>query len=297
MTQHVVSWSSGITSFGTALVVIEEHGRDNVTLLFADTKAEDEDNYRFNRDAERILGIPITVVADGRTPQQVNRDSRWLSNSRIAKCSHVLKQIPCRRWMESNCDPTDTVLYIGIDWTETHREPAITRNWDPWRVEFPLMRPPFLDKDHWLTRARALGLKPPTMYDRGYPHANCAGACVRGGQAQWVKVLDDNPALFQSWVDHEQDMTTLLGKEVAILRDRRGGVSKPLPLTVLRTRVQGAATPTDAYDEYDVGGCGCFTDVDSAPDTPPVPASTAVRPIPGGQGHHRKYRARRGRRP
>lgn len=119
--RHVVMWSSGITSWAVAKLVIQDHGQENTTLLFADVLAEDEDNYRFNRDAATQLGMELTVVCDGRDPQQVNRDTRWLSNSRAAKCSELLKIKPSREWLEANCDPAETVLYLGLDWTEPER--------------------------------------------------------------------------------------------------------------------------------------------------------------------------------
>ena len=94
---HVVMFSGGITSWAAARRVARLHGTDNLTLLFADTNIEDEDLYRFLDDAARDIGVPVTRVADGRTPQQVFADKRFLGNSRIAPCSHLLKQVPCRQ--------------------------------------------------------------------------------------------------------------------------------------------------------------------------------------------------------
>ena len=124
--QHVVMWSGGITSWATARLVIERHGRENVTLLFADTNAEDEDLYEFNQKASSQLGMELIRVADPqeRDPWQVFEDKKWLGNTRIAQCSHVLKQEPCRVWLEANAEPQHTVVYVGIDWSETHRLPA-----------------------------------------------------------------------------------------------------------------------------------------------------------------------------
>lgn len=265
--RHVVMWSSGITSAAVGKLVVDEHGRDDVVFLFADTLVEDPDNYRFNREATAALGMELTVVRDGRTPQQVNRDVRLLSNSRVAKCSELLKITPCRRWLETNCDPNDTVLYVGLDWTEDGTHPGsekdrVTGNrerWRPWQAEFPLTQPPYHFKDHWLAEFRRLGVEPPNMYRRGYAHANCAGGCVRGGQAQWAHLARENPALFASWEEHEAEMNALTrqGKDaVSIVRDRRGGVTRPLPLSVIRRRVESQPTLID-WD--DVGGCGCFT--------------------------------------
>jgi len=49
--KHVVQFSGGLCSFWAAHRVIAQHGRENVTLLFADTNMEDEDLYRFNQEA------------------------------------------------------------------------------------------------------------------------------------------------------------------------------------------------------------------------------------------------------
>lgn len=53
-------------------------------------------------------------------------------------------------------------------------------------------------------------------------------------------------------------MRELVGPH-AILRDRTGNGTAPLPLVELRRRVKGQP---DTVDLFDIGGCGCF-----APDT------------------------------
>lgn len=264
VTKHVVMWSGGITSWATARLVIERYGRDNVILLFADTNAEDEDLHRFNRDATVQLNMDLIRVADPkeRDPWQVFEDARWLGNTRIAQCSHKLKQEPCRAWLEANADPEHTIVYVGIDWSETHRLPGIVRNWLPWKAEAPLTAPPYRDKQQWLDAARAVGLEIPRLYRLGFAHNNCGGACVKGGQAQWVRLLEVFPERYARAEAAEEKMRRLLGKDVSILRDRTGGDTKPLTLTELRQRIEsGRGGQEDLFDALDWGGCGCFTDV------------------------------------
>ncbi|MFT2014640.1 hypothetical protein ACMA1D_02145 [Streptomyces sp. 796.1] len=122
---HVVMWSGGATSYATARLVADRYGTDNLVLLFADTRYEDPDLYRWNAEASALIGVPLTVVADGRDPWQVFNDKLVVGNARIAPCSQLLKQIPSRTWLEARCDPASTTIYIGIDWSETHRLPAI----------------------------------------------------------------------------------------------------------------------------------------------------------------------------
>ncbi|MBO2461715.1 hypothetical protein [Actinomadura violacea] len=241
MTTHVVKYSGGIGSFAAALRVIERHGRDDVVLLFADTLVEDGDLYRFLDASAAALALRAPVrVADGRTPFQVFADVSFLGNSRLAPCSHHLKQKPCRDWLEQHCDPADTVLYVGIDWSEERRCEAITRNWAPWRVEFPMCDEPHLTKAEMLDLARAAGVEPPRLYDLGFAHNNCAGACVRAGQRQWKRLLEVFPERYAAAEAAENRMRARLGKDIAILKRTRNKVTRPLTLTQLRLEHEAA---------------------------------------------------------
>ncbi|WP_238412378.1 YfjI family protein [Saccharothrix deserti] len=260
-------WSGGITSWATAKLVAQRHGTDNLVLLFADTLVEHPDLYRFNDEASAELGVPITRVADGRTPWQVFNDERMIKIRKFAPCAKYLKQIPCRQWLEANADPANTVLYVGLDWTEPERAPGVEAGWAPWPVAMPLIDPPYYPKDHWLDQARKAGIEPPVMYAQGYPHANCGGACVKGGQAQWARLLRTDPDRYADNEREEQAFRDALGKDVAVLRTRKGGTTRPLPLTVLRTQVQGTNALQPGFDQDDWGGCGCMTDIAPAPDS------------------------------
>jgi hypothetical protein len=257
--KHVVMWSGGITSWATARHVVAQHGAASTVLLFADTNAEDEDLYAWNEQASTQLGVPITRVADPdeRDPWQVFEDKRWLGNTRIAQCSLELKLKPCRDWLTANTDPASTVLYVGIDWTEPHRIPGNRAGWEPWTVEYPLTEPPYYDKEQLRSEARDAGLIDPRLYRLGFAHNNCGGACVKGGQAQWARLLEVFPERYARIEAFEQRMRAKLGKDVSILRDRTGGDTKPLTLAALRERI---AQRPDQLDLFDVGGCGCFTD-------------------------------------
>jgi hypothetical protein len=257
MSRHVVMFSGGITSWATARRVAAQHGTDNMTLLFADTLIEDDDLYRFLDEASADIGVAVTRVCDGRTPQQVDVDRRWLSNQRVAQCSLELKIKPCREWLEANTDPADTTVHVGTDWTELHRLPGIVAGWKPWPVQAPLCDPPYVDKHGWIAEARKAGIEPPRLYALGFEHNNCGGACVRGGQAQWAHLLKVFPDRYAAAEAHEQRMRSTLGGDIAMLRDRSGGVTTPLPLTVLRDRIEGQQA--ELFDPYDWGGCACFT--------------------------------------
>jgi hypothetical protein len=244
VTAHIVQYSGGIGSWAAARRVIAAHGTADLVLLVADTRVEDPDLWRFVHDSTRQIGVAPTVVADGRTPFQVFRDQRFLGNSRLAPCSAILKQRPARAWLHAHADPTDTLLYVGIDWSEAHRTAAIVKGWAPWTVRFPMCDPPYLTKQDMLDAARADGLTPPRLYELGFSHNNCGGVCVRGGQKHWLHLLSVFPDRYAEAEAREQQLRTQLG-DVAILRERRGGVSRPLTLTELRRRRANPATGGD----------------------------------------------------
>jgi hypothetical protein len=252
--RHLVQFSTGAASAEVAWRVVAEHGPADVILLTADTLAEDEDNWRFATEVTGRLRCQWVRLADGRTPMQAGRDHRCVPNNRMAVCSHVLKRTLLRAWIDENCDPADTIIYLGYDWTEPHRVRAAGAHWEGWATDYPLTRPPYLYKPEILNLFRERGIEPPRLYGQGFRHANCGGACVRGGQAQWSLLLQVNRERYLEWEAEEQETRDLLGKDVAILRDRTDGTLKPLTLAAFRKRVERQPS---MFDADDWGACGC----------------------------------------
>jgi hypothetical protein len=256
---HVVQFSLGAGSAETAFRVhASASAGDRVVLLTADTREEHPDNWRYGFECvAQMPGVEWQIVCDGRTPMEVGRDERCVPNNRLAVCSRVLKRQILRRYIDEHFDPFDTVVYLGFDWTEEHRMVASVGPWEPWTIAAPLMAAPYLTKVdvHELHEER--GIERPWLYKQGHGHANCGGACVRAGQAEWEITLRTDRPRFLRWEAEEETTRALLGKDVAILRDRSGGASVPLPLRVFRSRID--AQPS-MFDGDDWGACGCLMD-------------------------------------
>jgi hypothetical protein len=200
-------------------------------------------------------------VQDGRDPWDVFRDVRFLGNTRVAKCSHVLKQDRARRWLEENCDPADTTIYLGIHWSEGDRffgsktKSGARELWSPWRCEAPLCESPLIAATAPASWLESAGIRRPRLYAMGFPHNNCAGFCVKAGQAHFRNLLVKFPERYAYHERREEELRTYLGKDVAILRDRRGGKLTPLTMAKFRQRVEEGWK----CDLFDWGGCGCFS--------------------------------------
>lgn len=253
--KHLVQFSTGVASAEVAWRLVDQHGPADVILLSADTLVEDPDNWRFAWEVVARLGCEWEVIADGRTPMQAGRDARVVPNNRMAVCSRILKRELLRRHIDERYSPGETVIYLGFDWTEHHRVEAAQKHWAPWTVECPLTQPPYLWKPQLLDLFRERGIEPPRMYGYGFQHANCGGACVRGGQAQWSLLLQVNRSRYLEWEGEEETSRELLGKDVSILRDRTGGTTRPLSLKEFR---EGLEVQPSMFDVDDWGACGCL---------------------------------------
>lgn len=150
--------SGGVGSFSAIRRYVDQHGAEDLTLVFTDTMFEDQDAYRFlisgaanlfgvqsfplaaiadfpaweDRPAfkqfvrdlsrEAMAAIPgLLWLADGRDPWDIYEDRRFLGNSRIDPCSAILKREISDRWLAKNCNPSETVVIFGIDYEEIER--------------------------------------------------------------------------------------------------------------------------------------------------------------------------------
>ena len=257
--KHIVFYSGGIGSWATAKRVIKKRGKENVILLFTDTLIEDEDLYRFIDETVKEMGVQYQYLADGRTPFEVYRDSRFLGNSRLAPCSHKLKQEPAKKWIKENFNPDECVLYLGIDWTEEHRTAAPKKNWSPYQVEFPMCEEPLLTKEDMLNELNALGIETPRLYKMGFSHNNCGGFCCRAGQGHFLNLLKKMPDRFAEYEKKEEELRQYLEKDVSMMKKTKNGVTKPYTLRQLR---EDANLNPEQIDIFDIGGCGCFVNDD-----------------------------------
>jgi len=255
-------FSGGIGSWATAKLVACERGTDRLTLLFADTMMEDEDTYRFLTAAAANVRARLVQLRDGRDIWQVFHDVKFLGNTRIDPCSRILKRELMRKWVDGNCDPQTTTVYVGIDWTEQDRAKRYAQYWHPYAVDCPLTRTT-LTKEDMLDWAKKEGLPEQRLYKWGFHHANCGGGCVKAGQAQFELLLRRMPDRYAWWEENEQRIRDELGKDITILRDRRilNGREIVTPITLRAFRERLERQPS-LFDAEEWGACACTEPMD-----------------------------------
>lgn len=252
--KHIVMFSGGVGSWAAAKRVQQVDG-DELILLFADTLMEDEDLYRFLKDAAADVGGTLIKLKEGRDPWQVFKDVRYLGSSRRDPCSRILKRQLLRKWLEANTSPKEATIYLGIDWTEEHRFDKAKAFWKPWYVEAPMLEPPYRDKLQMLDDLTNARIEIPRLYKMGFSHNNCGGFCIKAGQAHFAKLLKMLPERFRYHEQKEEGLQEYLNTDFTILRRRVGKKSTSFSLRELRERIE-ANKPID-LSEW--GGCGCFT--------------------------------------
>ena len=257
--QHVVFFSGGVASYLTARRVIHIFGTRKTVLLFCDTHAEDEDLYRFLRDAAADLDCKLISIDDGRTPWKVFHDERCIGSNFKSPCSRLLKRRIARRWLTQHTDPAATTLYLGLAWYEARRVRPNFNAWLPWHTIFPMTDKPHLDRCEMLAATAASGLRPPRLYELGFEHNNCGGACVKAGKANWRLLLEKLPERYAHHEDQEAALRRKLGRDCSVLTTMSDG--RRIPYTLEEFRYHCEENPTPLPDD-EWGGCDCMTETD-----------------------------------
>jgi 3'-phosphoadenosine 5'-phosphosulfate sulfotransferase (PAPS reductase)/FAD synthetase len=256
--KHIVSFSGGAGSYMAAKRVIEEHGAENTLLVFTDTKIEDQDLYRFMDDTVKDLGAEFIKLEDGRDVWQVFFGEKYIGNTRNGNCTRNLKQIVFREWIEANYNPDECIVYLGIDWSEEHRYTKAIPHWEPYTVKAPLCEAPFIDKSDIFKVLESKGIEVPRLYKLGFQHNNCGGFCVKAGHGHFKNLLEKMPERFAYHEAKELEWQEYTGKNNTILRDRKGGTTKPLTLKDFREAIEKDNPNQCQLELDDFGGCGCY---------------------------------------
>lgn len=257
---YAVSTSGGAGSTIAAHRAVERHGAENVTLVFADTNCEDPSLYAslFHMINHALPQVEfIWLNKGGRNIWDVFHGEGFIKKGGSnCKASLELKRKPLDAFMKERWpDPSTVVKVSGLDFTEDDRIVRFDRvhgemGYKTWH---PLAEKPYLTACQQVELIKQWGYPEQTMYKHGFPHNNCGGGCVLAGVSQWVGFYHDFPERFRWHAEQEDIFFKKTG--YCILRDRRGGTTKPLTLLELERRI--LADDIGNLQEFR-STCGCM---------------------------------------
>jgi hypothetical protein len=243
----VVGFSGGVTSAWCAGWALRTYPREEVILLWHDTKEEHPDTYRFLREMSAALGIGITERSDGRSVTQLFRDEGMLGNGQNTMCSRVLKAEPGANFVrELIAHGHEVVKVVGYSGNEQKRVARMVGHCDRegHAVRFPLIEESITKQQCADWCSCVMHVEPSIQY-RDFEHANCRG-CVKGGRGYWLKTLEVDPEVFWQRSDLEDEF----GHTII-----RGG-NREHP--TLRELVQlGLKRPVSQRERIEIGACDC----------------------------------------
>lgn len=237
--KYLINTSGGSGSIVAGARCIERYGKDAVHWVFADTNSEHPSLYHLLDETERVLGVTIVRLNDGRNVWDVfNKERLMKTPNGGCKAAIELKHKQLDSYRDKHFDPADTTLVLGMDWMEPERMERARARMPGWQIEFPLTWPKRLSKAEEVCELGRLGLPTPDLYLRGHRHNNCAGACVLAGTSQWAGLLEDDPERFMRYAAQEAAWREAIGQDYSICKDRRGGTTKSMTLLALKERVE-----------------------------------------------------------
>jgi hypothetical protein len=242
----IVGFSGGVTSAWCAGWALRTYPREEVVLLWHDTKEEHADTYRFLREMSAKLGVEITERSDGRSVTEVFRDEGFLGNGQNAMCSRILKASQGTKFVkELKAEGHELVRVFGYSAEERERVGRMVgyAQAEGFAVRFPIIEEKITKQQcaDWVT---AQGVCPSQMY-LWSGHANCVG-CVKGGRAYWLKVAEHAPDVFEQRAQLEEEF----GHPII-----RGGGREHITLREL-VKI-GLKRPVAIREAIDLGPCEC----------------------------------------
>lgn len=246
----VVGFSGGVTSAWCAGWALRNFPREEVVLLWHDTKEEHPDTYRFLRQMSETLGVPITERSDGRSVTELFRDEGYLGNNRNAMCSRILKAEQGSKFLaDLRAQGFHVVKVIGYSVREPERinrmlGHALAEGFD---ARFPIVEER-VSKQQCADWCASMGVCPSAMY-LWAEHANCVG-CVKGGRAYWLKVAEHAPEVFEQRALLEEEF----GHSILAGERRVGETRAPFLRELLKIGLKAKVNPRESIE---LGPCEC----------------------------------------
>jgi 3'-phosphoadenosine 5'-phosphosulfate sulfotransferase (PAPS reductase)/FAD synthetase len=119
--KHIVQFSGGAASSYVAWLIAQKEKKEDITLLFHDTKIEHEDATRFRTQVADFIGLPITEISDGRDLWELIDYNNALPSSFIPFCTRVQQKSIISNWRRQEKN-LFYIMVLGMKNTEEFKE-------------------------------------------------------------------------------------------------------------------------------------------------------------------------------
>lgn len=191
-----VWFSCGAASAVAIQKTIQQYGSTcDVRVINNPVKEEDADNQRFLSDVGKWLGVKIEFASNYKYPScsavDVWDSRAFMSHPKGAPCTLELKKM-ARQQFEMDNDIDWHVL--GFTAEEERRFCNFQERERP--NTLPVLIEAGLTKADCYRILLDAGIKPPRIYELGYPNANCIGCVKATSSTYWNHVRKMHPDIF-----------------------------------------------------------------------------------------------------
>jgi hypothetical protein len=165
----LIWWSTGAASYAAAKIALRKY--PDALIVRCETENEDEDNYRFERDAMRRLNRNVTLLKSEEyesVPDVWDR-RKFMAGHHGAPCTAEMKIAPRLEFQR----PTDRHIFgYTADADDVKRFERLQENFFELDAEAPLIEKG-VTKAGTLAMVERDGIELPRTYGMGFPCANC----------------------------------------------------------------------------------------------------------------------------
>lgn len=201
--ERILCWfSCGAASACAAKETLRRYGESHEVLVVnCDTRpSEHPDNYRFSKEVERWLGVPITYIQseDYTTVDHVFEMTHYMAGVRGARCTTELKKIPRLKFAR----PDDWHVF-GLTFDEAKRVRAFSARNPDLLLKWVLVDKAMTKAD-CLEEVQRAGIELPAMYKLGFDNNNCPGCVKSSSPWYWDKIRTHFPETFKRRCDQSR---------------------------------------------------------------------------------------------
>jgi hypothetical protein len=212
-----VWFSCGAASAAAAYLTLQRYGDDyDVRIINNPIAEEDDDNERFLKDVEAWLGVNIERAINEKYPQASAVDvwerRKFMSGVAGAPCTLHLKKEARQQWEAVN-KPDWHVL--GFTYEEVNRHERFIKT--ERENVLPVLIDAKMAKADCYMLLRENGIKPPRVYEMGYPNANCIGCVKATSPTYWNHVREMHPDVF----NERAEQSRRLGAKLTRVNNKR----------------------------------------------------------------------------